>query len=84
MSLKDISWGGVILGAAAVTAIIAFAPIATLAAGGAGSILAAAGEMGMSQGAVLGIGAIAGGALGNMISNACGRVQDAATTLIRR
>ncbi len=80
--LKDISWGSIILGAAAVTALVAAAP---LAAGGA-TILSAltAAETGLSSTAVLAGAAVTGGALGNMVSKLFHRAQDAATTLVQR
>lgn len=81
MSLKDINWGGVILGALAVTGIVGFA----MATGGAGASLLAAfeGQTALAAATLSGA-AVAGGVLGNIISKACARVQDAATTLVQR
>ena len=81
-SVKDVSWGSVILGALAVTAIVAAAP---LLAGGV-TILGAltASSVGMGSGAVLTGAAAGGGLLGNMVSKLCHRGQDTLTTLVQR
>lgn len=76
MALRDVNWGGVVLGAAAVTAITALA----LAPGGA----LAASALAANSAATLTGAAVTGGIAGNMVSNLGHRVQDSATTLIQR
>ena len=75
--MKDISWGAIILGAAAVTAIAAV----SLSTGG---VLAGVSLLAANQGATLAGAAVAGGVLGNMASKLMHRVQDSATTLVER
>ncbi len=77
MAMKDISWGSVILGAAAVTAFVAMAPAAI-------PLLTVLGTTAAAKGAVLAGAAIAGGVAGNMVSKIFGRAQDATTTLVER
>lgn len=77
--MKDISWGAIILGAAAVTAIAAFGLAGSFAAIPAMLANASAATNTLLAGA-----AVAGGALGNMASKLMHRVQNSATTLVER
>ena len=94
-SMKGVSWGSVILGAAAVVAFVAFAPVITtgaaaaaaIAAGGAGTtVLGAltAEAVGLGSATVLASAATVGGLAGDMVSKLCHRGQDALTTLVQR
>ena len=80
MSMKDISWGSMIAGAAAVTVIaaVALTPAGFLGMSLAGTALAA------NEGATLIGAAVVGGTLGNMVSKLFHRAQDATTTLVGR
>ncbi len=81
--LKDISWGAMVIGAGAVIAMVAFAPVTV--AGTATTALAALAEgTGFGAGAITAGAAVVGAALGNMTSKLLHRAQDATTTLIGR
>lgn len=70
MALSDYNWGMIIIGAAAVTALVAVKFADSSLTGGALAALAGS--------------AIAGGGLGQMASNFIGRVQDSAVALVHR
>lgn len=81
--LKDVSWGAMILGAGAVIAMVAFAPVTV--AGTATTALAALAEAtGFGTGAITAGAAVIGATLGNMTSKLLHRAQDSATTLVQR
>ena len=87
MNLKEVHWGAIVLGAAAVTTIVAFAPIATVA--GATMLEAMGGGFGAgasvgANSAILGTAAAVGGIVGNMTSKLFARFRDATTTLLER
>ena len=74
--LKDINWGAIILGAAAVTTIVA----ATLSPGG----LMAGFSLLADSPAILAGAAVVGGVIGNTVNKLICRAQDAASTLVQR
>jgi uncharacterized protein with LGFP repeats len=81
MIMKDVNWGAVILGAAAVVSIVALAPAGAAIAAG----LAETGMTASTAAAVTYTGAATtGGVIGNMVSKLLHRAQDAGTTLIGR
>jgi hypothetical protein len=74
--MKDVSWGSIILGAAAVTTLVA----STLSTGG----LMAGFSMLAESPAVLAGAATVGAVIGNMTSKLIHRAQDTASTLVGR
>ncbi len=75
-SMKGVSWGSVILGAAAVVALVALGPAAGL--------IGAMEGIGLSAGMTYAAAATVGGVVGNMVSKLGHRAQDATTTLVGR
>lgn len=72
MALRDVNWGAVVLGAAAVTAFVAIAPVAA-------PLMTALGTAG-----AVGAAAVTGGVAGEMVSKLFNRTRDATEALVHR
>lgn len=81
--LKDVNWGAVILGAAAVTVIVAFSSI-SLPCATCTTIIGELTKQGIAPALTLAGAALTGGALGQMTSKFLSRARDATNTLLQR